>query len=450
MAAIAAVDVALWDIKAKAAGHAALPAARRREPRPASWRTATRRARPARAVRLDPPPPGAGLPVHPRADRRAGPRRRSTASRRSRVGGTATTTSPPSAAPLPAEEDWDTRAYLRHIPGVFEAVRNEFGPELPLLHDGHHRMTPIQAARLGKDARAVRPVLAGGLHAGREPGGAAAGPAAHHDAAGHRRGLQHGVGLPDAHPRAAHRLRPRRPSTHTGGISRAAARSSTSPRSTRSSPASTARRTSPRSAWPRRCTSTSPSTTSASRSTCSTAPRTNEVFQQSFTFTDGYLHPGDEAGPGRRATTTRPRTLPVRAGLPAVQPAARTARCTTGDRPPDVASRRGVPAARVAARARRRRAGRRAGRARPSSPRSPRATARFGGTLTTTTDRAVTADDALAQDVVLAIVGSAATVGTRVGRHATPPGHSPRTDPVPAGGAGGGRRRARSSVAGRR
>lgn len=50
----------------------------------------------------------------------------------------------------PVQEDWDTRAYLRHLPGVFEAVRNEFGPELPLLHDGHHRMTPIQAARLGK------------------------------------------------------------------------------------------------------------------------------------------------------------------------------------------------------------------------------------------------------------------------------------------------------------
>ncbi len=50
----------------------------------------------------------------------------------------------------PVEEDWDTRAYLRHVPTVFEAVRNEFGPELPLLHDGHHRMTPIEAARLGK------------------------------------------------------------------------------------------------------------------------------------------------------------------------------------------------------------------------------------------------------------------------------------------------------------
>ena len=51
---------------------------------------------------------------------------------------------------LPAEEDWDTRAYLRHLPTVFEAVRHEFGPELVLLHDGHHRMTPIQAAKLGK------------------------------------------------------------------------------------------------------------------------------------------------------------------------------------------------------------------------------------------------------------------------------------------------------------
>lgn len=50
----------------------------------------------------------------------------------------------------PVQEDWDTRSYLRHIPNVFEAVRNEFGPNLPLLHDGHHRMTPIEAARLGK------------------------------------------------------------------------------------------------------------------------------------------------------------------------------------------------------------------------------------------------------------------------------------------------------------
>ena len=57
---------------------------------------------------------------------------------------------PARRAAAPVEEDWDTRAYLRHVPGVFEAVRNEFGPELPLLHDAHHRLTPIQAAKLGK------------------------------------------------------------------------------------------------------------------------------------------------------------------------------------------------------------------------------------------------------------------------------------------------------------
>lgn len=51
---------------------------------------------------------------------------------------------------FPIEEDWDTRAYLRHAPTVFEAVRNEFGAEIALLHDGHHRMTPLEAARLGK------------------------------------------------------------------------------------------------------------------------------------------------------------------------------------------------------------------------------------------------------------------------------------------------------------
>ncbi len=51
---------------------------------------------------------------------------------------------------LPAEEDWDTAAYLRHLPAVFDAVRSEFGPELTLLHDGHHRMTPNQAAQLGR------------------------------------------------------------------------------------------------------------------------------------------------------------------------------------------------------------------------------------------------------------------------------------------------------------
>jgi mannonate dehydratase len=58
---------------------------------------------------------------------------------------------PARRAEAPVEELWDTAAYLRHLPTVFKAVREEFGPELTLLHDGHHRMTPIQAAKLGKE-----------------------------------------------------------------------------------------------------------------------------------------------------------------------------------------------------------------------------------------------------------------------------------------------------------
>ena len=53
-----------------------------------------------------------------------------------------------SAAPI--EEGWDGRAYLRHVPTVFAAVREEFGPDLPLLHDAHHRLSPNEAAILGR------------------------------------------------------------------------------------------------------------------------------------------------------------------------------------------------------------------------------------------------------------------------------------------------------------
>lgn len=59
-------------------------------------------------------------------------------------------------AGLPSVEVWDTAAYLRHIPDVLGRVRAHVGPELHLLHDAHHRLTPIEAARLGKDLEPVR------------------------------------------------------------------------------------------------------------------------------------------------------------------------------------------------------------------------------------------------------------------------------------------------------
>src|SRR5690625_7399134 len=43
---------------------------------------------------------------------------------------------PAEGAPLrPAEETWDTAAYLRHLPEVFAAVRAEFGGDLRVLQD---------------------------------------------------------------------------------------------------------------------------------------------------------------------------------------------------------------------------------------------------------------------------------------------------------------------------
>jgi mannonate dehydratase len=56
----------------------------------------------------------------------------------------------PADAAVPSEAVWSTQRYLAHVPGVFAAVRAEFGPHLKLLHDVHHRLTPIEAARLGR------------------------------------------------------------------------------------------------------------------------------------------------------------------------------------------------------------------------------------------------------------------------------------------------------------
>ncbi|GGM05082.1 D-mannonate dehydratase ManD [Dactylosporangium sucinum] len=56
----------------------------------------------------------------------------------------------PADAALPTENVWSTAKYLAHVPTVFARVRDEFGPTLRLLHDVHHRLTPIEAARLGK------------------------------------------------------------------------------------------------------------------------------------------------------------------------------------------------------------------------------------------------------------------------------------------------------------
>jgi len=57
----------------------------------------------------------------------------------------------PAQAGLPKEQCWDTSKYLNFAPQLFERVRNAYGRDLHLLHDVHHRCTPIQAARLAKE-----------------------------------------------------------------------------------------------------------------------------------------------------------------------------------------------------------------------------------------------------------------------------------------------------------
>lgn len=56
----------------------------------------------------------------------------------------------PADAGLPTENIWSTARYLDHAPKLFEKLRERFGFDPHFLHDVHHRLTPIEAARLGK------------------------------------------------------------------------------------------------------------------------------------------------------------------------------------------------------------------------------------------------------------------------------------------------------------
>jgi mannonate dehydratase len=56
----------------------------------------------------------------------------------------------PAEKGLPSEGLWSTEKYLNFVPTLFKQLREEFGDDLHLLHDVHHRCTPIEAARLGQ------------------------------------------------------------------------------------------------------------------------------------------------------------------------------------------------------------------------------------------------------------------------------------------------------------
>lgn len=62
----------------------------------------------------------------------------------------------PADSDMPSENTWSTTKYLDYTPKLFDKLRAKFGFDHHLLHDVHHRLTPIEAARLGKSLEDYR------------------------------------------------------------------------------------------------------------------------------------------------------------------------------------------------------------------------------------------------------------------------------------------------------
>ena len=149
MSAIAAVDTALWDLKAKAAGlplYQLLGGACRTGVRVyghANGQTVEDTIAEAKryrdmgytAIRLQAGVPGLASTYGVSRDKMF---------------------YEPADADLPTENLWSTPKYMASVPGLFAAARAALGWDVDLLHDTHHRLTPIEAARLGKDLEPYR------------------------------------------------------------------------------------------------------------------------------------------------------------------------------------------------------------------------------------------------------------------------------------------------------
>jgi mannonate dehydratase len=52
--------------------------------------------------------------------------------------------------PLPPEEEWSTQSYFQMVEELFSEARRRLGTSTHLLHDVHSRLMPIESAKLGK------------------------------------------------------------------------------------------------------------------------------------------------------------------------------------------------------------------------------------------------------------------------------------------------------------
>ncbi|TBW35337.1 D-galactonate dehydratase family protein [Siculibacillus lacustris] len=149
MSAIAAVDTALWDIKAKAAG---LPL----------YQMLGGRSRDGALVY----PHANGADIEETVDRVGDFLAKGFKAVRAQCGipGIATTYGvahgskfyEPATKGLPEEQIWSTERYLDFVPKLFARLREVYGFGPHFLHDVHHRLTPIEAARLGKSLEPYR------------------------------------------------------------------------------------------------------------------------------------------------------------------------------------------------------------------------------------------------------------------------------------------------------